>query len=86
MALPRCTLADVEDGAGQNIDDLLEGLEGAARAERAELVEWLLEQGITADEIRATNPPLLLATPPPHRRRRHLRVHPGDQREPTALT
>ena len=25
-------------------------------------MEWLLEQGITADEIRATNPPLLLAT------------------------
>jgi adenylate cyclase len=42
--------------------DLLAGLEGEARAERAELVEWLLEQGITADEIRATTPPLLLAT------------------------
>ena len=25
-------------------------------------MEWLLEQGITADEIRTTNPPLLLAT------------------------
>ncbi len=48
--------------ADQNIDDLLEGLEGTARAERAELVEWLLTQGITVDEIRATNPPLLLAT------------------------
>ncbi|MCV7146000.1 adenylate/guanylate cyclase domain-containing protein [Mycobacterium riyadhense] len=43
-------------------DDLLDGLEGTARAERAELVDWLLEQGITAEEIRATNPPLLLAT------------------------
>jgi adenylate cyclase len=43
-------------------DDLLAGLEGVARAERAELVEWLQEQGITADEIRATHPPLLLAT------------------------
>src|SRR6516165_11486822 len=52
----------MDDGAGQNIDDLLEGLEGTARTERAELVEWLLGQGITADEIRATNPPLLLAT------------------------
>lgn len=41
---------------------MLDGLEGAARTERAELVDWLLEQGITADEIRATNPPLLLAT------------------------
>lgn len=45
-----------------NIDDLLEGLEGSARAERAELVKWLLEQGITAEEIRSTNPPLLLAS------------------------
>jgi adenylate cyclase len=52
----------VDDGAGQNIDDLLEGLEGAARAERTELVEWLLGQGISADEIRTASPPLLLAT------------------------
>jgi adenylate cyclase len=48
--------------ADDDIADLLEGLEGAARAERAELVRWLLDQGVTADEIRATNPPLLLAT------------------------
>jgi len=52
----------VDDGGDRNIDDLLEGLEGTARAERAELVQWLLEQGITADEIRAANPPLLLAS------------------------
>lgn len=53
----------MEDGAADdNIDDLLEGLEGAARTERAELVRWLLDQGVTADEIRSTNPPLLLAT------------------------
>jgi adenylate cyclase len=52
----------VDDEPGQNIEDLLDGLEGTARTERAELVEWLLEQGITADEIRATNPPLLLAS------------------------
>ncbi|BBX72561.1 adenylate/guanylate cyclase domain-containing protein [Mycobacterium shinjukuense] len=43
-------------------EDLLDGLEGPARAERAELVAWLLQQGISADEIRATNPPLLLAS------------------------
>ncbi len=43
-------------------DDLLDGLEGAARAERAELVEWLLEQGISADEIRTASPPMLLAS------------------------
>jgi adenylate cyclase len=48
--------------ADRDIDDLLEGLDGAARTERAELVRWLLDQGITRDEIKATNPPLLLAT------------------------
>ncbi|WAJ43979.1 adenylate/guanylate cyclase domain-containing protein [Mycobacterium sp. Aquia_216] len=52
----------VDDEVDRNIDDLLDGLEGAARTERAELVGWLLEQGITTDEIRATNPPLLLAS------------------------
>ncbi|WP_245830349.1 adenylate/guanylate cyclase domain-containing protein [Mycobacterium numidiamassiliense] len=60
----------MDDGVGQDIDDLLDGLDGAARTERAELVQWLLEQGITADEIRATNPPLLLAS-------RHLIGHDG---------
>jgi adenylate cyclase len=52
----------VRDAADQNIDDLLEGLDGAARTERAELVKWLLGQGVGVDEIRAANPPLLLAT------------------------
>lgn len=52
----------MDDGAAKNFDDLLDGLSGEMRAERAELVGWLLEQGITAEEIRATNPPLLLAT------------------------
>lgn len=52
----------MHDGDDRTIDDLLEGLEGTARTERAELVRWLFEQGITAEEIRATNPPLLLAT------------------------
>ncbi|OBB80131.1 cyclase [Mycobacterium colombiense] len=59
---PALYVGDVQDGADQNIDDLLEGLEGNARTERAELVTWLLEQGITIEEIRTTNPPLLLAT------------------------
>jgi len=52
----------VDDGVDPKIDDLLDGLDGVARAERAELVEWLLGQGVSANEIRATNPPLLLAT------------------------
>lgn len=45
-----------------DIEDLLVGLTGAQRAERAELVPWLLEQGVTVEEIRATNPPFLLAS------------------------
>ena len=52
----------MDDHGHDGVDDLLDGLEGSARTERAELVRWLLTQGITADEIRATNPPLLLAT------------------------
>src|ERR1700758_5712885 len=52
----------MDDRVEENIDDLLEGLEGSARAERAELIEWLVGQGIPADEIRTANPPLLLAT------------------------
>jgi adenylate cyclase len=40
--------------------ELLDGLEGSARAERAELIEWLFEQGITADEIRGAFAPMLL--------------------------
>src|SRR5690625_2916432 len=43
------------------IDDLLAGLEGQARTERAELLTWLLEQGIAPEEIRNTVAPMLLA-------------------------
>ena len=42
------------------MEGLLDGLEGAARDERAELIEWLLEQGITAEEIRGSITPGLL--------------------------
>lgn len=42
------------------MEGLLDGLEGAARDERAELIEWLLEQGITAEEIRGSITPMLL--------------------------
>jgi adenylate cyclase len=44
------------------IEDLLAGLEGTARAERAELIEWLLGQGITAEEIRGNVSPMFLAS------------------------
>lgn len=60
--LPALYVDDVHDGDDRDIEDLLDGLQGTARTERAELVRWLLAQGITAEEIRTTNPPLLLAT------------------------
>ncbi len=41
---------------------LLDGLDGAARAERAELIPWLLERGVTIDQIRASTSPMLLAS------------------------
>jgi adenylate cyclase len=52
----------VDDTVDSDIDELLGDLEGNARAERAELIEWLFEQGITADEIRGAVAPTLLAT------------------------
>jgi len=41
---------------------LLDGLEGKARAERAELIPWLLEQGVTVEQIRGGFMPALLAS------------------------
>lgn len=40
--------------------DLLDGLTGESRAERAELIDWLLEQGFEPDEIRSSLSPMLL--------------------------
>lgn len=39
---------------------LLDGLEGAARDERAELIPWLLEQGISVEDVRESFAPMLL--------------------------
>ncbi|MGB6209364.1 adenylate/guanylate cyclase domain-containing protein [Mycobacterium sp.] len=52
----------MDDTPDPNIDELLGDLEGSARAERAELIEWLFEQGITAEDVRGTSAPLMLAT------------------------
>jgi adenylate cyclase len=41
---------------------LLDGLEGEARAERAELIPWLLERGVTVEQIRGGFMPALLAS------------------------
>jgi adenylate cyclase len=42
--------------------DLLDGLEGDARAERADLVAWLLDNGFTVEQIRGALSPMLLAS------------------------
>lgn len=41
---------------------LLDGLDGQARSERAELIEWLLTRGVSVDEIRDATVPVLLAS------------------------
>jgi adenylate cyclase len=50
----------VTDYVDLETSGLLDGLTGEVRTERAELIPWLLEQGITADEIRASFAPMLL--------------------------
>jgi adenylate cyclase len=47
---------DIEDSG------LLDGLEGRARAERAELIPWLLERGVTVAELQSSVQPMLLAS------------------------
>ena len=46
--------------SGVEASGLLDGLEGQARRDRAELIVWLLDHGFTADQIRASFAPLLL--------------------------
>ncbi|MCK0173163.1 adenylate/guanylate cyclase domain-containing protein [Mycolicibacterium sp. F2034L] len=48
----------------ENIESagLLDGLSGKARDERAELIQWLMQRGITAEEIREAVAPMLLAS------------------------
>ena len=48
--------------ADPEIEELLAGLDGPARAEREELIEWLLDQGITAEEVGNSVSPMLLAS------------------------
>lgn len=50
----------------EQVDDersgLLEGLEGSARTQRAELIDWLLAEGFTVEQIRDSLSPMLLAS------------------------
>lgn len=57
---------DIEHIGPQNVEELLDGLTGAARAERAELIEWLFDRGFTTSEMREGIAPMLLAS------RRHV--------------
>jgi adenylate cyclase len=50
----------VDAHVDREVEELLGDLEGEARAERAELIEWLFEQGIGADDIRNAFAPMLL--------------------------
>ncbi|OPX05782.1 adenylate/guanylate cyclase domain-containing protein [Mycobacterium sp. AT1] len=52
----------MEDLGDLEAAGLLDGLEGTARGERAELVEWLISKGYTAERIRESFAPMLLAT------------------------
>jgi adenylate cyclase len=52
-------VADVEDS---DESGLLDGLTGDARAERAQLIDWLTERGFSAAEIRDAVAPMLLAS------------------------
>jgi len=52
----------VEDLGDLEAAGLLDGLDGTARTERAELVEWLVSKGYTAERIRESFAPMLLAT------------------------
>lgn len=44
------------------VADLLDGFDGTERAERAELIAWLFERGISAEQIRTSSAPMLLAS------------------------
>ncbi|MBJ7338018.1 adenylate/guanylate cyclase domain-containing protein [Mycolicibacterium sp.] len=52
----------VDTGDDVEASGLLDGLEGTARAERAELIEWLSSRGFTHAQIGESFAPMLLAT------------------------
>src|SRR5690349_20355052 len=50
--MPQVYVESVADGIDIEASGLLDGLEGQARTERAELIEWLLGEGFTVAHIR----------------------------------
>lgn len=61
IARPAVYVEPVAEDFDIEASGLLDGLEGKARTERAELVEWLLAEGFTVEQIRASLMPMLLA-------------------------
>ena len=55
-------VGQVRDEVDLEASGLLDGLEGKARAERAELIPWLLERGVSLQQIRGTSAPMMLAS------------------------
>src|SRR2546428_2935555 len=56
----RYTLGAVAEDADIEASGLLDGLDGAARQERAELIDWLFGEGFTVEQIRTSIAPMLL--------------------------
>jgi adenylate cyclase len=50
----------VADDIDIEVSGLLDGLDGQTRAERAELIEYLLDDGFTVDHIRSEFAPMLM--------------------------
>ncbi|WP_370330844.1 adenylate/guanylate cyclase domain-containing protein [Mycolicibacterium hippocampi] len=55
-------VGQVRDEVDLEASGLLDGLEGKARAERAELIPWLIERGVSLEQIRGTSAPMMLAS------------------------
>lgn len=62
LAAARYTLSSVSDDFDLDGSGLLDGLEGRARTERAELIPWLIERGVSIDQIRDDAAPMLLGS------------------------
>ena len=58
----RYTLGTVAEDFDLDASGLLDGLEGKARAERAELIPWLIDRGISPDQVRDAAAPMLLGS------------------------
>jgi len=52
----------VADDVDIEASGLLDGLEDEARAERAELIAWLLQRGVSVEQIRESSAPMLLGS------------------------